>query len=182
MNGHLDKIPSSVKEWGVIFVSFAVGMFVSCQENFGYVFDLMDGFLSYFGIMSSVSFAIMAVLMQQFDRKCLELHSSSEIKDEAINVAKEMNVEIWRIVFMLLPVLAYFVMSFFNEHNRFGASLLASITFLAIAYSIILPFKYVGFMRFQIMSAVENKENDEITRDVESVDEILKNIDDAEEK
>jgi hypothetical protein len=37
-------------------------------------------------------------------------------------------------------------------------------------------------MRFQIMSAVENKENDEITRDVESVDEILKNIDDAEEK
>ena len=32
------------------------------------------------------------------------------------------------------------------------------------------------------MSAVENKENDEITQDVESVDEILKNIDDAEGK
>lgn len=176
MNGLLNKISPNTKNLCVIISGCAVGFFVFKQEKFDFIFDLMDGFISYFGIMSSVSFAILAVLIQQFDRKSLETQYASEIKREAINAAGEMNVEVWRIVFMLLPVLAYFMMSFFNEHNRFGASLLAAITFIAIVFSIFLPFKYVSFIRLQLINAVVKKEDDEIKKHEESASDLLEEI------
>lgn len=176
MNGLLNKFSPNAKNLCVIVSGCFIGFFVFKQEKFEFIFDLMDGFISYFGIMSSVSFAILAVLMQRFDRKSLETQYASEIKREAINIAGEMNVEVWRIVFMLLPVLAYFMMSFFNEHNRFGASLLAAITFIAIVFSIFLPFKYVDFIRLQLINVVVKKEDDEAKKYEGSANALLKEI------
>lgn len=178
MNGLLNRISPNTKNLCVFIAGGAVGLFVFRQDKFNFVFKLMDGFISYFGIMSSVSFAILAVLMQQFDRKSLNAQCVSEIKKEAIDVAKEMNVEVWRIVFMLLPVLAYFMMSFFNEYNRFGASLLASITFSAIVFSIFLPFKYVSFIRLQLIKVVEKKEDEDAQKKIKNADELLEDLKD----
>lgn len=176
MSGHPNKIPTWVKELVVIVASVFVGVFVFEQDKFSFVFDLMDGFISYFGIMSSVSLAILAVLMQQFDRKSTEANRAAEIKNAAVDIANEMSVEVWRIVFMLLPILGYFLMTFFDEKNRYGASLLASITFMAIVFSIVLPFKYVNYIKGQMVNVVEKKENEEIKEDLDSADELLKQI------
>lgn len=177
MSGHPNKIPTWVKELVVIVASVFVGVFVFEQDKFSFVFDLMDGFISYFGIMSSVSLAILAVLMQQFDRKSMEANRAAEIKNAAVDIANEMSVEVWRIVFMLLPILGYFLMTFFDEKNRYGASLLASITFMAIVFSIVLPFKYVNYIKGQMVNVVEKKEDEEIKEDLDSADELLKQID-----
>ena len=177
MSGHPNKIPTWVKELVVIVASVFVGVFVFEQDKFSFVFDLMDGFISYFGIMSSVSLAILAVLMQQFDRKSMEANRAAEIKNAAVDIANEMSVEVWRIVFMLLPILGYFLMTFFDEKYRYGASLLASITFMAIVFSIVLPFKYVNYIKGQMVNVVEKKEDEEIKEDLDSADELLKQID-----
>lgn len=136
----------------------------------------MDGFLSYLSIMSSVSLAIVAVLTQRFDKKSLEIKDAAKIRTEVINIAKEMDIEVWRIVFMLLPVFAYFMMSFFGEQNRFGASLLASITFMAIVFSIVLPIKYVNYIKSQMARVVEKREDEEKERSLKTADELLKKI------
>jgi len=176
MSGRLNKTPTWVKDLAVAIVSLSVGIFILEQDEFSFVFDLMDGFISYFGIMSSVSFAILAVLMQKFDRKSLEANRAAEIKSTAINIASEMTVEVWRIVFMLLPILGYFLMVFFDEKNRYGASLLAAITFMAIIFSIVLPFKYVNYIKGQMVDVAEKKEEEEIKEDLDAADELLKQI------
>lgn len=177
MSGRLNKTPTWVKDLAVAIASLSVGIFILEQDEFTFVFKLMDGFISYFGIMSSVSFAILAVLMQKFDRKSLEANRAAEIKSTAINIASEMTVEVWRIVFMLLPILGYFLMVFFDEKNRYGASLLAAITFMAIIFSIVLPFKYVNYIKGQMVDVAEKKEEEEIKEDLDAADELLKQID-----
>jgi len=177
MIGRLNKIPTWVKELAVIIASLSVGIFILEQDEFSFVFNLMDGFISYFGIMSSVSLAILAVLMQRFDRKSLETKRAAEIKNTAINIASEMTVEVWRITFMLLPILGYFLMTFFDEKNRYGASLLAAITFMAIIFSIVLPFKYVNYIKGQMVDVAEKKEAEEIKEHLDAADELLKEID-----
>lgn len=172
----LNKLSPNAKTLIVFAFSLCIGIFVFLQDDFLYVFGLMDGFISYFGIMSSVSFAILTILMQRFDGKSLGSISAKEIKHEAINISIEMNVEVWRIVFMLLPVLAYFMMSFFNELNRFGASLVSATTFAAIVFSIFLPFKYVGFMKSHLINVVEDAQDKEIEKDLKSADELLEKI------
>lgn len=176
MSGMLNKLSPNAKTLIVFAFSLCIGIFVFLQDDFLYVFGLMDGFISYFGIMSSVSFAILTILMQRFDGKSLGSISAKEIKHEAINISIEMNVEVWRIVFMLLPVLAYFMMSFFNELNRFGASLVSATTFAAIVFSIFLPFKYVGFMKSHLINVVEDAQDKEIEKDLKSADELLEKI------
>lgn len=176
MSGMLNKLSPNAKTLIVFAFSLCIGIFVFLQDDFLYVFGLMDGFISYFGIMSSVSFAILTILMQRFDGKSLGFTSAKEIKHEAINISIEMNVEVWRIVFMLLPVLAYFMMSFFNELNRFGASLVSATTFAAIVFSIFLPFKYVGFMKSHLINVVEDAQDKEIEKDLKSADELLEKI------
>lgn len=177
MSGRLSKTPTWVKDLAVAIASLSVGIFILEQDEFSFVFNLMDGFISYFGIMSSVSFAILAVLMQKFDRKSLEANRAAEIKSTAINIASEMTVEVWRIVFMLLPILGYFLMVFFDEKNRYGASLLAAITFMAIIFSIVLPFKYVNYIKGQMVDVAEKKEEEEIKEDLDAADGLLKQID-----
>lgn len=176
MSGHPNKIPTWVKDLAVAIASLSVGIFILEQDEFSFVFELMNGFISYFGIMSSVSFAILAILMQKFDRKSLEANKAAEIKSTAINIASEMTVEVWRIVFMLLPILGYFLMAFFDEKNRYGASLLAAITFMAIIFSIVLPFKYVNYIKGQMVDVAEKKEEEEIKEDLDAADELLKQI------
>ena len=73
---------------------------------------------------------------------------------------------------------AYFMMSFFNEYNRFGASLLASITFSAIVFSIFLPFKYVSFIRLQLIKVVEKKEDEDAQKKIKNADELLEDLKD----
>lgn len=176
MSGLLNKFSPNTKNALVFSFGIVIGLFVFMQKEFMYVFGLMDGFISYFGIMSSVSFAILTVLMQKFDNKSLNSKNVSEINNEAICVSREMNVEVWRIVFMLLPVLAYFLMSFFNELNRFGASLVAATTFIAIVFSIFLPFKYVSLMRSHLINVVEKIEDEDKERSLKAADELLKKI------
>lgn len=176
MSGLLNRIPSWMKELLVVLHSAVVGLFVLKQETVDFVFNLMDGFISYFGIMSSVSLAILAVLSQRFDRQSIESKRSKDVKKAAIDIASEMDVEVWRIVFMLLPIFGYFLMTFFNEKNHYGASLLAAITFMAVVYSIVLPFKYVYLIKGQMVSAVEKKEDEEIEKDMKSADNLFASI------
>lgn len=176
MSGLLNKIPDFIKELAIVAACVIVGIFVFKQEEFEFVFGLMDGFLSYLSIMSSVSLAIVAVLTQRFDKKSLEVNDAAKIRDEVLDIAKKMDIEVWRIVFMLLPVFAYFVMSFFGGQNRFGASLLASITFMAIIFSIVLPIKYVNIIKSQMVRVVEKREDEEKERSLKTADELLKKI------
>lgn len=71
MSGMLNKLSPNAKTLIVFAFSLCIGIFVFLQDDFLYVFGLMDGFISYFGIMSSVSFAILTILMQRFDGKSL---------------------------------------------------------------------------------------------------------------
>ncbi len=176
MIGLLNKLSANTKTLCVDALGCGVGFFVFEQNEFKYVFDIMDGFISYFGIMSSVSFAILTVLMQRFDGMSQRLNKASDIKKEATKVSREMNVEMFRILFMLLPVLAYFLMSFFDEQNRFGAALLSSTTFVAIVFSIFLPFKYVNFMKSHLINVVEERESEETNRIKEYTNEFLEKI------
>ena len=58
MSGRLNKTPTWVKDLAVAIASLSVGIFILEQDEFSFVFGLMDGFISYFGIMSSISFEI----------------------------------------------------------------------------------------------------------------------------
>lgn len=176
MSGRLNKIPPNVKHSFVAILGIALGFIVSRQEHFNIVFESMDGALTYLSIMSSVSFAILAVLMQMFDHSMFET-CAKELKKKAIKTNNEMSVEVWRIIFMLLPVVAYSAISFFDVRTPENAGFLVGITFVAFVFSFILPFKYLNFIRKQMVNIVEEKENEEIKENLDSADELLKQID-----
>ena len=175
MSGLLNKIPSNAKHVIVAILGIVLGFIVSRQEHFDVVFESMDGALTYLSIMSSVSFAILAVLMQMFDRSMFE-KCAKELKRNAIKTNNEMSVEVWRIIFMLLPVVAYSAISFFDVRTPENAGFLVGITFVAFVFSFILPFKYLNFIRKQMVNIVEKKENEEIKERLKNADELFENL------
>ena len=113
--------------------------------------------------------------MQMFDHSMFET-CAKELKKKAIKTNNEMSVEVWRIIFMLLPVVAYSAISFFDVRTPENAGFLVGITFVAFVFSFILPFKYLNFIRKQMVNIVEEKENEEIKENLDSADELLKQI------
>ncbi|SHL80771.1 hypothetical protein SAMN05720470_11733 [Fibrobacter sp. UWOV1] len=176
MIGLLNKIPPNAKHSFVAILGIVLGFMVSRQEHFNIVFESMDGALTYLSIMSSVSFAILAVLMQMFDHS-ISGTCAKELKKKAIKTNNEMSVEVWRIIFMLLPVVAYSAISFFDVRTPENAGFLVGITFVAFVFSFILPFKYLNFIRNQMVNIVEEKEDEEIKENLDNADELLKQID-----
>lgn len=156
----------------VIALSIAAGIMVS--DNANKIFNSMDGILTYLGITSSVSFAILAVLIQFFDRKTHEEEKKySSLKEIAVNIFNNMKVECFRIVFMILPILCYTIFSFCNATTSFHAGYLASVTFFAIAVSVSLPFRYMNFMRSYVISTVEEINNQKRKKLIRNIDENL---------
>jgi hypothetical protein len=47
---------------------------------------------------------------------------------------------------------------------------------MAIIFSIVLPFKYVNYIKGQMVDVVEKKEDEEIREDLDAADELLKQI------
>ena len=78
---------------------------------------------------------------------------------------------------MLLPVVAYSAISFFDVRTPENAGFLVGITFVAFVFSFILPFKYLNFIRNQMVNIVEEKEDEEIKENLDNADELLKQID-----
>ena len=176
MSGHIKKIPTCIKELCVIAICSFAGVFVAMQDHADVVFSSMDGVLTYLSIMASVSFAILAILMQRFDNKRDAAMSVGDLEDEALNIIQNMNVEILRIVFMLLPVLAYSAIAFFDVRNNVNAGFLAAITFMAILFSICLPSRYVFFMKRQIVESLDESQKKEAERKCQEADELMKKV------
>ena len=171
----ITRIPPNAKHAIVAGLGIVLGVVVSRQEHFDVVFESMYGALTYLCIMSSVSFAMLAVLMQMFVRS-MSGKCAKEIKRNAIKTNNEMSVEAWRIVFMLLPVVAYTAISFFDVRTPETAGFLVGMTFVAFVFSFVLPFKYLNLFRKQMVNIVEEKENEETKERLKNADELLEHL------
>lgn len=137
------------------------------------IFSCMSDPLTFLGILSSVSLAILGMLGQIYEKKSLK-NTHNHIVFES-QVKEHITTETVRIILMIIPIVTNTFFSISQLQNNYTATIQLSLTGAALILSLSLPIKYARLLKSNVSIAysdAEKRRNDEKKDELEDLENL----------
>lgn len=141
------------------YITIVVAIVILCRYfelNSQIVFSNMSDPLTYLGILSSVSLAILGMLGQLYEKKSMaKSHYHIALEPQ---VKDHITTETMRILMMVFPIISNTIFSITQMQNSYTATVQTALTGGALLVSLSLPLKYARLLRSNVDAIYDEAE------------------------